>query len=221
MRPKESDAPTVAAFTLGPFATNCYVVTPRGKHEECPCWIIDAGLDPQEMLKYIRGKKLRPSMVILTHAHIDHIAGLGDVRREFPDVPILIHEAERTWLGDPEANLSGAYGFPLTTPEATGTLKGGETLALDGDDWRVRHTPGHSPGGITLVHEASRVAIVGDTLFAGSVGRTDFSTSDHDALVRSIREQLYTLPDETVILPGHGEASTIGEERRTNPFVRG
>lgn len=110
--------------------------------------------------------------------------------------------------------------MPVTTPGPDRTLEGGEELTLAGTTWRVLHTPGHSPGGITLVHDASNTAIVGDTLFAGSVGRSDFPTSDPDALVRSIRDTLYALPDDTRVLPGHGPATTIGREKRSNPFVR-
>ena len=110
---------------------------------------------------------------------------------------------------------------PVVAPDATGTLKHGDTLELDGHAFEIRHTPGHSPGGVCLYNAASKTAVVGDTLFNRSIGRHDFPTSDYDALEKSIREQLYTLPDDTRVLPGHMEPTTIGAEKTGNPFVRG
>lgn len=211
-------APTIAAFELGPFATNTYVV---GREGTDTCWIVDPSFDPAPLLKHLRTHDLRPVGIVLTHAHCDHVAGIPDVLRAYPGLPILLHDAERDWPGDPELNLSLFSGSPISVPGPTASLADGQTLDLAGCPWRILHTPGHSPGGVTLVHDDSRTALVGDTLFAGSIGRTDFPGSSHDQLARSIRERLYGLPDETTILPGHGPASTIGRERRTNPFVRG
>lgn len=207
----------VEGFALGPFQTNCYIVTAPGTDE---CWIVDASFEPAPMIEHIRRSGLRPSKFILTHAHIDHIAGLDDLRRAFPGIPVLIHPEEAAFLEDPQLNLSGAYGVPYSTGGPDATLNEGETLSLGSDSWRVLHTPGHSPGGITLWNEAAAEALVGDTLFAGSIGRSDFPTADEAALHRSIREKLYMLPDETVAHPGHGPSTTIGREKRTNPFVR-
>jgi glyoxylase-like metal-dependent hydrolase (beta-lactamase superfamily II) len=117
-------------------------------------------------------------------------------------------------------NLSAGYGVEVTAPTPDRLLRHGETLILCGRPWQVRHTPGHSPGGITLYHEPGGTAIVGDTLFAGSIGRHDFPGSDFATLAKSIREQLYTLPNETTVLPGHGPTTTIGREKLSNPFVR-
>jgi hydroxyacylglutathione hydrolase len=210
--------PQIAGFTLGPFATNCYVASPSTGG---PCWIIDASFDPEPIIEHVRRKALRPEALILTHSHIDHIAGVREVLAAFPGLPLMIHEAEKDWLTDPLLNLSAMSGMPVTTPEAMRLLREGEELALGGDVWRVLHTPGHSPGGITLYHAASKTALVGDTLFAGSVGRTDFPGSDHETLTRSIKSKLYTLPKDVRILPGHGPESTIGHERLSNPYVRG
>ncbi|HRQ72025.1 MAG TPA: MBL fold metallo-hydrolase [Phycisphaerales bacterium] len=215
MRPQP--APNIEIVTLGPWETNCYVVSMPGSEE---CWIVDAGFNPAPLIDAVRRHGLRPTTILLTHAHLDHIGGLGDVLRAFPGTPIWLHTAEARWLNDPELNLSSAIGMPVTAPGPDRTLEAGEELTLAGATWRVLHTPGHSPGGITLVHDASKTAIVGDTLFAGSIGRSDFPTSDPEALVRSIRETLYALPDDTRVLPGHGPATTIGREKRTNPFVR-
>ena len=215
----------VHAFVLGPFETNCYVIVNAGvmnsgRSEEAPCWIADAGFDPAEMVEFLQSQRLRPEAVVLTHAHADHIAGLFEIRRAFPKVPIWIHEAEREWLTDPIKNLSGLVGMPVEGPTPDRLLQDGEELTLCGERWRVLHTPGHSPGGISLVHSASGQALVGDTLFAGSVGRSDFPGSDPEVLTASIRGRLYQLPDETKVYPGHGPPTTIGREKRTNPYVR-
>lgn len=210
--------PAVERFVLGPFETNCYVVhTPAGSGH---CWIVDASFDPAGMIHHLRSARLTPSLVILTHAHVDHIAGLEEVRRAFPGVPVLIHRAEADFLTDPTLNLSAALGEPVIAHPPDRLLQGGETLVIDGTPWKVLHTPGHSPGGITLWCESARLALVGDTLFSGSIGRFDFPTSNEQTLIRSIREVLYALPDDTRILPGHGPETTIGVEKRTNPFVR-
>lgn len=206
----------INCFTLGDFQTNCYIAcVPTNE-----CWIIDAGFGPQPMLQYIAERDLAPSRIVLTHAHVDHIAGLEAVHAAFPDVPILIHEEESGHLIEPFLNLSALMGSPIVAPQATDTLKHGEVLTLGDLPFEIRHTPGHSPGGICLYQPEHGVAIVGDTLFAGSIGRHDFPTSDQRSLMRSIREQLLTLPDDTRILPGHGEETTIGQERANNPFLK-
>lgn len=206
----------VEAFALGPFETNCYVI--RAEHDD-GCLIVDAGFDPQEMIKRIRALGLTPRALLLTHAHADHIAGIRDLRAAWPDLPILIHEAEREWLLDPSANLSAGIGVPVTAPTATGMLVEGEVVTFGPGRFQVLHTPGHSPGGVTLYEPEAGIALVGDVLFQGSVGRTDFPGSDFRTLADSIRTKLYALPDDTTVYPGHGPATTIGREKRSNPFV--
>jgi glyoxylase-like metal-dependent hydrolase (beta-lactamase superfamily II) len=141
------------------------------------------------------------------------------MRELWPDMPILLHEAEHDFLLEPQLNLSAFLAEPIVAPAATGSLAHGDTLSLQGVHFEIRHTPGHSPGGVTLYQPDNAVAIVGDTLFASSIGRSDFPTSNGNVLMQSIREQLLTLPDATRILPGHGPASTIGAERAGNPFL--
>ncbi len=207
----------IHTFTLGDFQTNCFVVRLDG---EPACWIIDAGFNPGSMLTFIERESLTPQALILTHAHCDHIAGAEQVHARWPQLPVMIHRSEATFLRDPMLNLSALLGDPIEAPGATDYLQHGSVLELGVIAFEVRHTPGHSPGGVTLYCEKAGVAIVGDTLFAGSIGRYDFPTSDGQQLIASIREQLLTLPDETVIHPGHGPASTIGQERRENPFLQ-
>lgn len=221
-----SSRPIIQGFPLGAYETNCSVVSVPGRSD---CWIVDAGEQPAELLSHIQSQKLKPVALILTHAHPDHIAGIPDVLAAFPGLPVQIHEAERDWLTDPRLNLSAYLGEPIVLDPPTTLLRHGDRLTLAGLDWHIRHTPGHSPGSITLYCPASPqaggeagpgVALVGDALFAGSIGRTDFPGCSFERLERSIREQLYTLPDDTVIYPGHGPGSTIGREKRTNPFVK-
>ncbi len=201
-------------FTLGPWGTNCYLLSGEGEAA-----LIDAGFDPEPMLDALQARGLKLTQVLLTHAHIDHIAGLAAVRERWPGVPILVHPDEVAFLTDPQLNLSAFLAEPLVAPESTGTLNHGDTLTLARATWHVRHTPGHSPGGVTFVQPESATAIVGDTLFQDSIGRTDFPTSRHADLMQSIDTQLLTLPDDTRILPGHGAETTVAHERAHNPFL--
>ena len=203
---------------LGDYATNCFVVSVPGSRD---CWIVDCGFDPDEMLDWIESQNLKPVAILLTHCHVDHIAGLDEALRRFGPVPVYVHEDESGFCSEPMMNLSALSGMPVTVTEPDRTMKDGDELALSGTRWRVVHTPGHSPGGIAIVNDESKQAIVGDTLFAGSIGRFDFPTSDVDALRKSVQQTVMALPDDMTIHPGHGPASTIERERRTNPYVAG
>ncbi len=231
----------VRRYTLGEWQTNCYVVyvdpilatgadreddageseSERGEYAGGRCWIIDAGYAPEPMIEFVQSRGLQLEQVILTHAHVDHIAGLHAVRSVWPRVPIVVHEAEREFLTDAALNLSIVLPEAVIAPEATATLTHGQKLALDGCVFEVRHMPGHSPGGISLYQADANLVLVGDALFSGSIGRCDFPTSDQATLFNSIRTQLYTLPDETRVHCGHGPSTTIGQERLHNPFVQG
>lgn len=215
--------PIIETFTLGPWATNCYLVHggPGTPGTSAKCWVADVSFEPDELIDRVRELGLEPEAVVLTHAHVDHIAGVAEFIRAFPGTPVWIHEAEQRWLSDPMLNLSAAAGVPVTSPGPDRLLHHGDRLSLAGETWEVRHTPGHSPGSIALIHAKSHRAITGDALFAGSVGRTDFPGCDPRVLEQSIRTQLYTLGDDLTFYPGHGPTSTIGRERRTNPYVQG
>lgn len=206
----------IKPFVLGAWQTNCFVIHVAGSKK---CWIVDAGFSPEKMIRYIDESELTPERILLTHGHVDHIAGIEPVREKWPDLPIAIHESEREFLIDPMLNLSAMLPQPITAPAAESFLNDGQKLTLDGYDFEIRHTPGHSPGGVSLYCAVVGEAIVGDTLFAGGMGRYDFPTSDGRRLVTSIHQQLFTLPDETIIHPGHGPSTTIGREKQTNPYL--
>jgi len=211
----------VTGFPAGAFAANCYVVAPARGAE---CVIVDPGQDAQQgidelLLRY----RLKPIAVLLTHGHIDHMWSVAPVCGA-KGIPAYIHPDDRELLADPAKGLSLAVGQQLfggitfTEPDDVRELADGSALSLAGLDFTVRHTPGHTPGSVTFGSENGLFS--GDLLFAGSIGRTDLPGGDHQAMLRSLARTL-TLPDDTLVLPGHGPQTTIGAERRTNPFLTG
>ncbi len=209
----------IAAFVEPNFGENAYVVDTG---ERGTCWVIDPGLPPsvQQISVHISRRRLKPEAIVLTHAHADHIAGVPEVLGEFPTLPVFISKAERRLLSDPNANLSMLGGLPIGCDppdvrdlEPPGPIKLGET------SWDVADVSGHSPGGRSIYCREAGAVIVGDALFEGSIGRTDFPGSHHERLIRNIRMNLFSLPDDTVVYSGHGPATTIGHEKRTNPYL--
>jgi glyoxylase-like metal-dependent hydrolase (beta-lactamase superfamily II) len=206
-------------FVEASFQQNGYVVRPVG---EPACWIIDPGFPPQcdDICEYVREHSLAPAALVLTHAHADHIAGVDPVRENFPELPIWIHPDEEPLLRSAWLNLSAAFGMPVQSGHGGDAfLHHGDDIALGATTWRVLDVSGHSPGGIALYNRPAGIVIVGDALFAGSIGRHDFPHSDGRRLLRNIRESLLSLPDETVVLSGHGPETTIGRERKSNPYL--
>ncbi len=209
----------IQVFALGGFQTNCMIVTDGPPDKGKGCLIVDCGYEPEDLLDAVESQGLVPQKVLLTHAHADHIAGLIELHRRLGPVPIWMHKGEEAWLNDPMLNLSAALGLRVTAPQPEGFLDEGDTVELDGLVFEVRFTPGHSPGSISFIHAPSKIAIVGDSLFNGSIGRTDFPGSSFETLSDSIRSRLYTLDPDTTVYPGHGPSTTIGREMKTNPFV--
>jgi glyoxylase-like metal-dependent hydrolase (beta-lactamase superfamily II) len=181
--------------------------------------VVDPGGEVERILEAAERRKVPIRQVLLTHAHCDH-AGAAAAIAEKLGVPIVgPHEGDRFWIESlPEQ--AAAFGLePAQSFEPTRWLAGGERVQVGAQELEVRHCPGHTPGHVVFVHLPSRLALVGDVLFAGSIGRTDFPRGDYATLIRSIRSELLTLPDDVRFVPGHGPTSTIGAERATNPFL--
>lgn len=197
------------------FAENGMLLWCEGEPD---CWIIDPGLPPQpeQMLAAIERLGLTRPAIVLTHCHADHIAGIVPLRHALGDVPIVCPEDEADLLTSAHDNLSAGMGLPITAPQADQLVKPGESMALGELIWEIRDVAGHSPGGVAYYCAALGVAIVGDALFAEGIGRYDFPHSDRARLLRNIEENLLSLPDDTVIYPGHGPSATIGRIKATN-----
>jgi hydroxyacylglutathione hydrolase len=200
------------------YEENCYIVA---RPSRLDCLVIDPGLDPRSILMAIESEELSPAMVLNTHGHADHIAGNGALKEAHPGVPLVIGRSDEPMLADSILNLSALSGFPVTSPPADRLVSEGDILEIAGFQLEVFDIPGHSPGHVVYVQRfpgGQTVVFGGDVLFRGSIGRTDFPGGDHDLLIRGIRGKLFTLPDDTLVYPGHGPVTTVGREKRSNPF---
>jgi hydroxyacylglutathione hydrolase len=218
----------VTGFPAGAFAANCYLVAPAPGEE---CVIIDPGQDAQRGIEELLDRyRLKPIAVLLTHGHIDHMWSVAPVCGA-KGVPAYIHPDDREMLADPARGMSLLAkqqflgGMTFSEPDDVKALQDGEIVHLAGLDFRIGHTPGHTPGSVTFrssddAPDDLDALFTGDLLFAGSIGRTDLPGGDHETILRSLARTL-TLPDTTVVLPGHGPTTTIGDERKTNPFLTG
>jgi hydroxyacylglutathione hydrolase len=215
---KDKTRMKVDRLILGDFETNCYVL--RSNEQAQTCMIIDAGLDAAPLTAFLDKHKLTPEALVITHGHIDHIAGVDTLREKFPKLSTYIHKLDAELLTDTVGNLSFMTGSPLSTDKADCLVEEGEKIERAGIKLLVIHTPGHTPGGISLYSEQDGVLFVGDTLFAGSVGRADFPGGDMGKLVECIKQKLLVLPDATIVYPGHGPKTTIGQEKTGNPFLQ-
>lgn len=203
---------------LGAYETNCYVL--RNNDAANDCLVIDPGLEAGRLIDFLKQEKLNPVAVVLTHGHIDHIAGLAVLRGQFPNIKVYIHKLDAKMLTEPQTNLSAMTGVMFTTEPEDFSLEEQSLIEQVDVKLLVLHTPGHTPGGISLYAKDDGIVFVGDTLFADSIGRTDFPNGSLSQLLNSIKEKLFTLPDETEVYPGHGPITTIGREKAYNPFLQ-
>ena len=208
----------VDCLVLGLFETNSYIV--RSDDTAAGCVIIDTGLDSNGVAEFIEAKKLTPEAIILTHGHADHLGGVGILKKKYPEMKIYAHEIDAPMLTGETDNLSSMTGSTIEVPAADMLLSDGDMVEHAGVKLEIFHTPGHTQGGISLYSSSDKVLFSGDTLFADSVGRTDFPGGDMAQLLNSIRTKLFVLPDDTIVYPGHGPATTIGNEKTHNAFVR-
>ena len=201
-------------LVVGPLAVNCYLI---GDEESREAIVIDPGDDAQNILDTIRHGRLTVKAIVNTHAHFDHVGAVESVR-QVTGAPFMLHVDEVPVLNAASASAA-MWGMEVQQPKpADRLLREGDEVRVGNLVLKVLHTPGHTPGGICLVGDKS--VFVGDTLFQGSIGRTDFLGGDYGTLMASIRDKLLPLPDETMVYAGHGAATTIGEEKQFNPFVR-
>ncbi len=208
----------VEAVVSTPFEENSYLARLEGRSD---CLVIDPGLEPNKIVRHLEGAGLVPAAILNTHGHSDHIAGNALLKERWPDCPLVIGAGDAVKLIDPRENLSRAFGFDLTSPPADVQVRDGDAYSAAGIDLEVLSIPGHSAGHVVYAWKGRRpyLVFVGDVIFAGSVGRTDFPDGDFEQLRDGIHAKLFSLPDDTVLLPGHGPATTVEAEKRGNPIV--
>jgi hydroxyacylglutathione hydrolase len=200
-----------------PFAENTYVV---GLREREDVLVIDPGLEPDLILDHLQRERKQVAAILNTHGHADHIGGNGALKAAFPEAPLIIGQNEQHMLADANANLSAPFGMPVTSPPADQLVREGDVLDLAGLRLAVLDIPGHSPGHVVFIYRGKpSIVFGGDVLFQGGIGRFDFPGSDGRLLFAGIRGKLFPLPPDTIVYPGHGPPTTVGEEKRSNPFV--
>ncbi len=204
---------TIQSFAVMPFDENCYVVS----DETGEGVVIDPGGMAKQILSYIREAKLSIKAVLDTHGHCDHIGANDEIRNE-TGAPLYIHKEDAAMISDMKLNLSAFMGFRVISRPAEHLLSEGDKISFGQTELEVIHTPGHTKGGVCFVGEG--VAFTGDTLFAGSIGRSDFPGGSEVELIGNIKKKLLVLPDETKVYSGHGPSSEIGWERQCNPFLQ-
>ena len=202
----------VHTLVVGRLQTNCYIL-----QSDSIALVVDPGDEPERILRFLTDIAVKPSRIIATHTHFDHVLGVDSIRDKF-QIPFLIHHDDLSMLESMQSRVRQIMDFSVPPPPKVDQfLRDGESIAFGEDRVKVIHTPGHSPGSISLV--GPRFVLTGDALFNQSIGRTDLPGGDLDTLVRSITERLFTLDDDTIVYPGHGPETSIGDEKLANPFV--
>ena len=199
---------------MGSMGANCYLYACM---ESKKAVIIDPGADGKRIYRWVLEKGLKVDYILLTHGHVDHIGAVDELRELLGEVSVGIHAGDAGMLTDGKQNLSSYFGPGLVLKKADFLLQDGQEFAIGKEVLKVISTPGHSPGGVCFL--CSEGLFSGDTLFAGSIGRTDFPGGSMDQLLDGVKKKLLILPEETRVFPGHGEETSIGEEKRDNPFL--
>ncbi|MEW4284057.1 MBL fold metallo-hydrolase [Priestia koreensis] len=202
---------------LGAVQTNCYFLI----NDEKECLIVDPGGEAQKVFQTIEKHKVKPLAILLTHAHFDHIGAVDEVRERY-NLPVHLHRLEKEWPTNPE--LNGSRFFPLgeiTAKPASDLIQGEGEQTIGGFTFQILETPGHTPGSVSFYFAEERWVVSGDALFARSIGRTDLPGGNEPQLLKSIHDKLLTLPEDTLVLSGHGEETTVEEEMDGNPFLNG
>lgn len=208
----------ISYLVLGPFMTNTYLAWDE---ETMDGIIIDPSFTPEHIWQAVLKIGMHPGKILLTHAHVDHMAGLNLMREKFPGAKVYMSADDVPLLTSAAMNLSNMLSQPVTCAAPDVCVKEGDIITEGSISLKVLETPGHTPGGLSFYDEKDGIVFTGDTLFQGSVGRTDFPGGSMTTLITSIRRELFTLPDAVHVLPGHGEPTSIGTEKRTNPFLAG
>lgn len=209
----------ICRFVLSDFEENAYVIHKDGSSE---CVVIDPGIDPSEMIGELQSNGLVPQALLITHGHYDHVGGIPEFKKVWPNCPVLIGKEDQTKLTDPMGNLSGLFGFPISLHAADRTLVDGESFEIAGIPFKALWIPGHSRGHLVYVVEVEdpdKVLFVGDVIFQGSIGRTDFPDGNSEGLLRGIREKIFPFSNKTILYPGHGPKTSVETEKRTNPWL--
>lgn len=216
----------VISITLGPVQTNCYIVFKGDMPDESapskepiPCIVFDPADMGERLYEKLTEMNLKASLILLTHGHFDHMTGADDLRK-LSGAKIMCWEKEADVCEDPDVNLSYDFIGKSITIKPDNLLRDNEIIEAAGLKCRLIGTPGHTVGSCCFSFDDDKILISGDTLFEGSVGRTDFPGGSASTLVRSVKEKLFVLPDDTVVYPGHGELTTIGDEKIYNPYIR-
>jgi glyoxylase-like metal-dependent hydrolase (beta-lactamase superfamily II) len=199
-------------LVVGRLQTNCYIL-----QSDSIALVIDPGDEPERILRFLNDIAVKPSRIIATHTHFDHVLGVEAIRGAL-NVPFLIHPDDLSMLESMQGRVRQFMGFSVPPPPKVDQfLRDGDSITVGKDTLKVIHTPGHSPGSISIVGQG--FVLTGDALFNQSIGRTDLPGGDFDMLVRSITERLFSLDDDTIVYPGHGPETSIGDEKLANPFV--